>query len=138
MLAKATEITQWPLLYRAPLPSWTRSHLALAGDAAHPMLPHQGQGAAQAIEDAVALGIVLCGAKSRHDVPARLAAYEAVRRTRASVLQVLSNAGQDEPAVTRREAARFMPLEDLPRTCFSSFLLATFADTVCLPSRNGA
>jgi 2-polyprenyl-6-methoxyphenol hydroxylase-like FAD-dependent oxidoreductase len=29
------------------------------GDAAHPMLPHTGQGAAQALEDAVALGLAL-------------------------------------------------------------------------------
>ncbi len=58
---KATEIKQWPLLFRAPIPTWHKGKLVLIGDAAHPMLPHQGQGGAQAIEDAVALGIILSG-----------------------------------------------------------------------------
>lgn len=36
--------------------SWHRGHLALLGDAAHPMLPSMAQGAAMALEDAAALG----------------------------------------------------------------------------------
>jgi 2-polyprenyl-6-methoxyphenol hydroxylase-like FAD-dependent oxidoreductase len=45
-----------PLLIRDPLSSWGEGAVTLLGDAAHPMLPHAGQGAAQALEDAVALG----------------------------------------------------------------------------------
>ncbi|HEV2034398.1 MAG TPA: FAD-dependent monooxygenase, partial [Candidatus Dormibacteraeota bacterium] len=35
---------------------WSRGRVTLVGDAAHPMTPNQGQGACQALEDAVALG----------------------------------------------------------------------------------
>lgn len=39
-----------------PLKTWYRGRVFLIGDAAHPMLPTQGQGASQSIEDAEALG----------------------------------------------------------------------------------
>ena len=45
----------WELYDREPLTRWTQGRLCLLGDAAHPMLPHMGQGANQAIEDAMAL-----------------------------------------------------------------------------------
>ena len=57
--AQATTTFRWGLYDREPLPVWTRGRLTLLGDAAHPMLPHVGQGANQAIEDAVALAAVL-------------------------------------------------------------------------------
>jgi len=41
---------------RPPVASWSRGRVTLAGDAAHPMTPNQGQGACQALEDGVALG----------------------------------------------------------------------------------
>jgi 2-polyprenyl-6-methoxyphenol hydroxylase-like FAD-dependent oxidoreductase len=51
---------KWGLYDRDPLTRWTNSRLALLGDAAHhPMLPHMGQGANQAIEDAMALATLL-------------------------------------------------------------------------------
>lgn len=39
-----------------PLGAWIKGRIILVGDAAHPMLPTQGQGASQSIEDAEALG----------------------------------------------------------------------------------
>lgn len=39
-----------------PLKAWHRGRVILIGDAAHAMLPTQGQGASQAIEDSEALG----------------------------------------------------------------------------------
>ena len=43
---------------------WYRGRVLLVGDAAHATSPHAGQGAAQAIEDAVVLGEELAGAQS--------------------------------------------------------------------------
>src|SRR5262249_33570588 len=72
---------RWGLYDREPLPRWTAGRLTLLGDAAHPMLPHAGQGANQAIEDAVALGVLLADATPA-TAPDRLLAYETLRRHR--------------------------------------------------------
>lgn len=71
------------LFDRDPLDAWGDGAVTLLGDAAHPMLPHTGQGAAQAIEDAVALGLVL---SQNADVPAALRRYERVRSARTRQL----------------------------------------------------
>jgi salicylate hydroxylase len=76
----------WGLYDREPLERWTNGRLALLGDAAHPMLPHLGQGANQSIEDSFALGAVLKEA-SAAEVPAALARYAEVRRRRTDVIQ---------------------------------------------------
>lgn len=69
------------LLVRDPLPRWGAGPVTLLGDAAHPMLPHTGQGAAQALEDAVALGAALDEAT---DPVAALRGYEDVRAPRTT------------------------------------------------------
>jgi len=61
--------------------------MTLLGDAAHPMLPHAGQGAAQALEDAVVLGHCLRGAT---DIPAALRRYERLRIPRTTQVVVAS------------------------------------------------
>ena len=66
---------------RPPLPRWSVGRATLLGDAAHPMTPDLGQGACQAIEDAVVLAECLSQAD---DVPAALRAYEARRIPRTS------------------------------------------------------
>ncbi|KAF7629308.1 hypothetical protein AFLA_013030 [Aspergillus flavus NRRL3357] len=50
------DIGLWQLRDIEPLSTWHRGRLFLIGDAAHAMLPTQGQGASQAIEDSEALG----------------------------------------------------------------------------------
>ena len=70
----------WPLYERPSQAPWTQDRIALLGDAAHPMLPFLAQGAAQAIEDAGALGAALAGTG---DTMLALAAYERQRRARA-------------------------------------------------------
>ena len=57
--------------------------VTLLGDAAHPLLPHTGQGAAQAIVDAVALANAL--ARDAH-IERALRSYEQVRRRKTAVL----------------------------------------------------
>src|SRR5215831_7086299 len=71
---------------REPLPVWTRGRLSLLGDAAHPMLPHLGQGANQAIEDGMALATIVARA-DQANVPAALLAYERLRRERVAQVQ---------------------------------------------------
>jgi salicylate hydroxylase len=56
ILEQAKGIGLWQLRDLDPLETWTRGRVILIGDAAHAMLPTQGQGASQAIEDAEALG----------------------------------------------------------------------------------
>lgn len=64
-----------------PLRRWATARVAVLGDAAHAMTPNLGQGACQAIEDAVVLADRL--AQRPDEVPAALAAYAAARRPRA-------------------------------------------------------
>ena len=78
---------RWALYDREPLPTWTKGRLTLLGDAAHPMLPHLGQGANQSNEDGMALATMLAQAPSA-GVPAMLAAYERLRRERVAEVQL--------------------------------------------------
>ena len=71
------------LVDRDPLPFWGRGVVTLLGDAAHPVLPHTGQGAAQAMVDAVALGRAL---GENGNVDQALRAYERARREKTAVL----------------------------------------------------
>jgi len=86
LLQKVQMTFRWALYDREPLPTWTRGRLTLLGDAAHPMLPHLGQGANQSIEDGMALATILARADCS-TVPAALAAYERLRRERVAQVQ---------------------------------------------------
>lgn len=66
---------------RPPLPTWSQGRVTLLGDAAHPMTPNMGQGACQAIEDAVALADHLAASAS---LASALSGYEAQRLKRAN------------------------------------------------------
>ena len=77
--ARPDDMRLEPLYRRDPIAEWGAGRATLLGDAAHPVLPHTAQGAALALEDAVALGLAL----ARPGEPAAaLRAYEAVRATR--------------------------------------------------------
>ena len=86
LLSKVEKTFRWALYDREPLPAWTKGRLTLLGDAAHPMLPHLGQGANQSIEDGMALATILSHA-DRANVPAALLAYERLRRERVAAVQ---------------------------------------------------
>ena len=61
--------------------TWGRGRVTLVGDAAHPMTPFLGQGACQALEDAVVLGRCLAGVS---DVKSAFQEYERQRVPRAN------------------------------------------------------
>ena len=84
---------RWALLIRQPLPCWTWGRVTLLGDAAHPMLPFLGQGAAQAFEDAAVLARCLAGHPG--DPALALRRYESERQVRASQVQQGSHARAD-------------------------------------------
>jgi salicylate hydroxylase len=86
LLSQVQTTFRWALYDREPLPTWTRGRLTLLGDAAHPMLPHLGQGANQAIEDGMALATILERA-GRARASAALLAYERLRRERVAAVQ---------------------------------------------------
>ncbi|KAI0403454.1 hypothetical protein F4802DRAFT_599052 [Xylaria palmicola] len=94
--ADGASLKVWELLDMDTLSTWVNGRLALLGDAAHPTLPHQGQGAACAIEDAAALGVVLQQGVTPDEVPERLRLYESIRQARANRIQEYSRiAGRD-------------------------------------------
>ncbi|KNG90583.1 zeaxanthin epoxidase [Aspergillus nomiae NRRL 13137] len=65
-LLSAKEVGLWQLRDLDPLSTWCRGRVLLIGDAAHAMLPTQGQGAGQAVEDAEALGAFYKDFEKRH------------------------------------------------------------------------
>ena len=86
IIAQVKTTFWWGLYDREPLPTWTRGRLTLLGDAAHPMLPHIGQGADQAIEDGIALATILRDVAPA-DAPNALRTYESLRRERTARVQ---------------------------------------------------
>jgi 2-polyprenyl-6-methoxyphenol hydroxylase-like FAD-dependent oxidoreductase len=76
----------WALHELPALRRWSRDRVVLAGDAAHAPLPHQGQGAGQAVEDAYTLAHLLADvglANYRH----AFQTYERLRRQRTRRVQ---------------------------------------------------
>ncbi|MHC1558433.1 FAD-dependent monooxygenase [Actinomycetospora sp. C-140] len=106
MLAAVPQSPRWPLLAQAPLRRWTRGRTALLGDACHAMLPHHGQGANQAIEDAATLARLLV----EHDPATALAAYPGGRRARTRAVAAsawdtgtLLHLDDDHPRLAERD-----------------------------------
>ena len=87
---------------RPPAHRWAVGRVALIGDAAHPMTPNAGQGACQALVDAVVLGDCLA---SVPDVVAAMRAYQERRLARANSVVRIS-----------RQATRASQLEN-PLLC---------------------
>ncbi len=86
VLKQVGKTFRWALYDREPLPTWSKGRLTLLGDAAHPMLPHLGQGANQSIEDGMALATIL-GEIDAAAMPSALRAYERLRRERVAEVQ---------------------------------------------------
>ncbi|WP_238010722.1 FAD-dependent monooxygenase [Dactylosporangium sp. AC04546] len=115
MLANVQETGRWALYDREPLRRWSTGRVTLLGDAAHPMLPHAGQGSNQAIED-VSVLVALLG---DGDLPVAdaLHRYEQIRKPRTRQIQMGSRGNAacfqlpDGPAADERNA-RLLSLPD--------------------------
>jgi salicylate hydroxylase len=77
---------RWGLFVVRQPRRWHKSRTVLIGDAAHGMLPHQGQGANTTIEDAVTLAELLVR-RSRDGFVAVFSAYERLRKARTRSIQ---------------------------------------------------
>ncbi|KAL4883528.1 hypothetical protein BJY04DRAFT_216352 [Aspergillus karnatakaensis] len=86
----SADLGLWQLRDIDPLAAWSRNRLILIGDAAHAMLPTQGQGASQAIEDAEALGAFFektVDAPSQEEITKTFSDIFRSRHARASLIQ---------------------------------------------------
>jgi salicylate hydroxylase len=86
MIRAAASPLRWALFGVRPLLRWHRGRVVVIGDAAHGMLPHQGQGANTAIEDAFALAALLADANGSGLEPL-LSHYQGMRRARTRKIQ---------------------------------------------------
>lgn len=103
LVGAAGEVRRWALYDRAPLERWSTSRVTLLGDAAHPMLPHHGQGANQAVEDGVALALCLARAdEDARGVADALERYESLRRPHTTRVQLGSRTGRPAPGAGGR------------------------------------
>jgi salicylate hydroxylase len=123
LIAGTEPVFKWALFDRPPLDTWTRGRVTLLGDAAHPMLPFMGQGAAQSIED----GLVLarCLVADRNDPQCAIDAYTTRRKQRTATLQIASRAaGRDlqlsDPAEVAARNTRWLEDPDAQLARFDS------------------
>lgn len=114
LVAAVRETRRWELYDREPLASWGAGAVTLLGDAAHPMLPHHGQGVGQAVEDAAVLAHFLgaphaagsTASGRREHLTDALRRYEAVRRPHTARVQLGS---RDSGSQRLRPAAGAAP-----------------------------
>lgn len=90
LFMNAEDIKMWRLYNHEEYPFWTNGRCTLLGDAAHPMVPDQSQGACMAIEDAGALGIIFSPKYSHLSIGQKLKLYEQTRKQRATKVQKAS------------------------------------------------
>lgn len=100
---------RWGLFVVQQPPRWHTGRVVLIGDAAHGMLPHQGQGANATIEDAVTLAELLAR-RPQPPLVDTFATYERLRKARTRAIQRASWATNkalhlpDDAALERRNA----------------------------------
>jgi salicylate hydroxylase len=109
------DMSFWALVELPRLPRWSLGRVVLLGDAAHAPLPHQGQGAGLAIEDAYVLGTLLTEG-GLNEYGRAFTAFEELRRRRAWTVQAYSRvAGRAYKVAGEAAARRDASWSSLPR-----------------------
>lgn len=126
--AAATDIRLDELFARDPLPRWGDGRVTLLGDAAHPVLPHTGQGAAQALLDAVTLGRSLAATANPID---GLRQYEAIRVPASRRIVLLG------PRIARFTTTR-NPIIDVLRSATLRLMPQSALRRALIPAGSGA
>jgi salicylate hydroxylase len=95
VLKLVNKVLKWRLCHQDELVRWTKGNVVIIGDASHPTLPYQAQGAAMAVEDGLILGHLLgrltsnvSGSTSetvKVGVSATLELFEQLRKTRTTI-----------------------------------------------------
>ena len=130
VLQQVDKTFRWALYDREPMSTWTQGRLTLLGDAAHPMLPHLGQGANQSIEDGMALATILAQVNPSA-VPASLLAYERLRRERVAQIQ----RGARQNGLRLDSAAADLAVRDAELTAHAEFRKRLYAYDVVPDAR---
>jgi 2-polyprenyl-6-methoxyphenol hydroxylase-like FAD-dependent oxidoreductase len=116
-----SSIVMTPALDRPAAWSLARGRVVLIGDAAHPMTPNLGQGACQALEDALVLSLLLARSGP---IEAALVRFAKLRRARAAAI-VLGARWVGSFAQSEGWAAR-LARHGLPRFLVSSVVARAF------------
>ncbi|KAF2229126.1 putative salicylate hydroxylase [Viridothelium virens] len=82
-LINTPDLATWGMFDSPPAPYYNKGPVAIMGDAAHATTPYQGQGAAQAVEDALVLETLFGNCKTADQIPIALTAYNQVRLPRS-------------------------------------------------------
>jgi FAD-dependent urate hydroxylase len=107
LVQRTPQIGATPIHDMPSLPAWQRGRVVLLGDAAHAVSPSSGQGASQALEDAIVLAKCL---RDVAPVEAALARYEALRRPRAERIVAEGRRRGTYKALKSRAAVRVRDL----------------------------
>ncbi|MGF7162125.1 2-polyprenyl-6-methoxyphenol hydroxylase-like FAD-dependent oxidoreductase [Rhodoligotrophos appendicifer] len=110
LVAATSQIFEYPMCDRDPLPRWTFGRVTLLGDAAHPMYPVGSNGASQAILDARALADAL--ARSSHPRQG-LYEYERERLPKTAEIVHLNRKGGPERVIDAVEKLAPAGFEDV-------------------------
>ena len=95
LLLDTHEPSIWAMWDHPPAPTYTKGRIAMMGDAAHATTPYQGQGAAQAIEDALVLATLLAEVSDPKLIQNAFLAFDQVRRVRTQrVVSTSRDSGQ--------------------------------------------
>ncbi len=113
---------------RDPVTKWGEAKMTLLGDAAHAMTPNLGQGACQAIEDALVLALQM---HQTSDISLALRNYEKIRQTRVNRV-VLAARRLGQVAHFRHPLAKSLR-NGLLRLVPNSFVRKQLADAWKLP-----